>query len=400
MFTFVIMLIILVIIFTILGTLVYGKGIRKRWVAVGQGDVGLAISYDGKNWEGVEGIFDDGGIGYDVYRGGGRFVAVGDDLNDVNVWYSDNGEDWEGIEGMFGSGEARSVYFSNGIWAVTGIDEEGVGVIWWSYDGQEWEEVQDFSFAASGLVVQNTGGIWLAGGTKNGSQGELIATSDDGIEWEVPDTPPESGNDAYVNVFFSYNSVIPQDTYILAGGYGGGTGNNIWYSNNNGQDWNTAQGQPFGELGNVVRFIYVKGKYYAFGDDGSDKLIYISDDGITWSEVTLPVSVTETSVIEDIASVEGEIYAVGQISNKGGYLVGTLSGRNLVWTQGEDSNFNNITNFHTIAKHPSTHFVLGGTSTEDASSIMYSDSGDSNSWEDIEDNPFGDESTIRKIIFG
>ncbi|MCH9621098.1 MAG: hypothetical protein S4CHLAM20_05140 [Chlamydiia bacterium] len=399
MFTFVIMLVMLIIIFVILGTLVYSRGNNKRWVAVGQGDVGLAISLDGKDWEGIEGIFDDGGVGYDVYRGGGRFVAVGDDTDEVNVWYSDNGEDWEGVEGMFGSGEARSVYYSGGVWAVTGIDEAGDGVIWWSYDGENWEEVEEFAFVASGLVVQKTGGAWLAGGKKDGSDGELIAISDgeDGTNWEVPDTPPESGDDAYINVFYSYD--IPQDSYILAGGYGGGTGNNIWYSTNNGLDWNTAQGEPFGALGNVVKFTYVKGKYYAFGDDGTDKLIYVSDDGISWTEVTLPDSVTETSALEDIVNVNDEIYAVGQISDKGGYLVGTLSDQDLIWTQGEDSIFANINTFHDIIKHPSTPFVLGGTSSEDASSIMYSDSGDSNSWEEVEDNPFGDESSVRKIVY-
>lgn len=396
MWVFMVMLITLVIIFVLLGTLVYGKGTPKRWVAVGQGDVGLAFSLNGKDWEGVEGIFDDGGIGYDVYRGGNRFVAVGDGSDDINVWFSDNSEDWEGVEGMFGSGEARSVYFSGGTWAVTGIDENGEGPIWWSYDGENWEEGPDFAFAASGLVIQNFN-IWLAGGKKDGSQGDIIAISDNGIDWEVPDTPPESGDDAYVNVFYSYN--IPQDTYILAGGYGGGTGNNIWYSLNNGLDWNTAQGQPFGALGNVTGFTYLRGKYYAFGDDGTDKLIYVSDDAISWTEATLPNTVTESSALEDIITVNGEVYTVGEISNKGGYLVGTLSDRTLVWTKGEDSNFTNISTFHTIVKTPSTPFVLGGTSTEDASSILYSDSGDSNSWEEVVDNPFGDESTVRKIIY-
>lgn len=399
MIILVMMLMLLVIIFTLLGTLVYGKGTSKRWVAVGHGDVGLAISKNGKDWEGVEGIFDNGGTGYDVYRGGGRFVAVGDDVEETNIWYSDNGEDWTGVDEIFGSGEAKSVSFANGIWVVTGINESGEGTIWFSYDAEIWEQVEDFAFEASGLVVQNCN-VWLAGGTKNGSQGEIIAVSDgnDGTRWVTPDTPPESGDNAYVNVFYIYEPAGLQSSYILAGGYGGGTGNNIWYSLNSGGDWNTAQGQPFGVEGQVTAFSYIRGKYYAFGDDGTDKLIYVTEDGINWTEATLPDSVTESSAIESIVSINNEIYAVGQISDKGGYLVGTLSDQTLVWTQGEDSNFNDITTFYTIVKYPSTQFVIGGTSSGNTSSIMYSDSGDSNSWEEVEDNPFGDDSTVRKII--
>jgi hypothetical protein len=390
----VLMLIMLIIIFTLLGILIYSRGNRKRWVAVGQGDVGLAISENGKDWEGVEGIFDDGGIGYDVYRGGSRFVAVGDDQDEINVWYSNNGIDWEGVEGMFGSGEVRSVHFSDGIWVVTGIDENGDGVLWWSYDGENWEEVEEFSFAASGLVVQKIGNLWLSGGAKNGSEGEIIAISDDGEEWKAPDTPPDSGDSGYVNVFFSNGT-----NHILSGGYGGETGNNIWYSSDNGDNWSSAQGQPFGTLGNVTGFTYIKEKYYAFGDDGSNKLIYVSDDGISWSEATIPDSVIETSQLTAVATSGGYVYAIGEISNQGGYLVGTPSGADLVWTQGSDSEFSNITQFNTIFRIPSTPYVIGGASVEEGSSIMYSDSGDSDSWEQVDDNPFGDDSDVKKIIY-
>jgi len=381
------MFLLLVIIFTLLGTLVYGKNnAPHQWVAVGTGDVALAISSDGKNWDGIEGVFGETtvGTGNDVFRiPDGRWVVVGDDETDNNIWWSDNGEDWSSASGPYGSGYINSVSNWSGIWVITGKDENNEGTIWWSYDAEEWTEVEIVAFEQEGKIVINIGGTWLAGGTMNGSNGEIILRSEDGIVWDLIDFP-ETEDDSYINIFYQH----------IAGGIVLAGGNDIWYSMDKGLTWNDTSGNG---LTNIEKILFLNKRYYAFGDNGSTKLIFSSCDGINWTEENIPTSITSSSQINSVKIINEDFYAVGQINGDGGYLVGTPSDDIIAWSRGTDENFSSVDTFKSIDKQRNGSYVLGGSDSD--ISLIYSDSGNSDSWIPVEDNPFGDQSSVLKVLY-
>ena len=168
---------------------------------------------------------------------------------------------------------------------------------------------------------------------------------------------------------------------------------------NNGLDWTASTGNPFGELGNVAKISFLNSKYYAFGDDGEDKLIYTSDNGLSWTEETIPVSVGATSQLEDVIIKGGEYYTVGAINDAGGYLFGTQSGDNIAWSRGTDSIFTTVTNFRTIDKQKNGPFVIGGVVGSGNHSLIFSDTGNSDSWDPVDNNPFGEDSIVEKVLY-
>lgn len=348
MYKLIFLLLIIYIIYQIYCILEIDKVKNIPFVAVGSGDVSLAVSEDGEEWQGIEGLFD---IGYDVFRSiSGRWVAVGQDTEDANIWWSDDGFDWNPVEGPFGSGYAKSVYHSD-IWVATGLDEENLGAIWWSETGEEWEQV-DYAFEGEGKIVRELG-VWLAGGSMEGKHGELILKSLDGKKWELVNFP-EAPDDSFINSF------LRVDKILLAGG------NKIWYSSDQGDSWQQSEGGP-DEWTSC--FCYLKGKFYAAGKTG----IYTSLDGKKWKQEQIV-----SCVINNIKVISGEIYAVGRISGSPGYLIGTPSDDKIAWAKGEDPEFSYSSDFKNIVKRKNYPFILDS---------LYSRDSYSNSWNQSDDNP-------------
>ena len=245
-----IVLVLLTILFTLLGTLIWdveGNKGSNRWISIGNGDTTTAWSDDGMVWTGSL--------------------------------------DSDGIKPPFGSaGEAYTVHYANGLWVLGGLHEDTPTgkTLWWSNDGKTWEFGTGTRFGTTATsscqVVTHAYNKWIAGGISGTSGGKKIIYSNDGKVWDdVNDNPFGTATTA------ACNSLDVGKGLIVAGGRG--TYNLYWSVN--GLDWTPAGGDPFGSdiSSNVASIAHSESSWVAIGNN-SDEQVWYSSNGKDWTAST------------------------------------------------------------------------------------------------------------------
>jgi len=259
---------------------------QQKFIAVGNGDTALAISYDGEKWDPIDGVFGSNTIGtcFAIVRGNGRWVAVGNDGDDEgnNIWYSDDGENWnnassteEDDNGVFGNAHnssGKDVLYADNLWVCVGVDgTDYTRCIWWSENGTEWTSAIGDNFGEDenmdALVVKYNDGIWLVGGSCGDDEGSPILWSEDGMEWYSSDFPD-------IDLFPAVIDLEYNDGIWIAIGYNE-DGACVWYSKDNGESWCMAS---FPSLSSIEKVKFSKDKFYAYGKEDSISSL----DGETW----------------------------------------------------------------------------------------------------------------------
>lgn len=389
---FVLAIIMLVIIFTLLGTLVYTKKDKpKKWLAGGVGEeegVNLAISDDGISWTGIDSVK---GEVYDIFRRfNGRWVLAvgGNEDYPSNIYWSDDAETWNSVSGPFGAdGAAVSVYYANGIWVITGINIEGNAELYWSYNAETWTQVTNINAGGYANVVINLYGTWFLGVYDPTNQNPIYR-SINGIDWEVSETPSEISEGS---CFYRKDP----GGIILSGG-----NNSIVYSEDDGLTWSLGSLSPSPSDLYVSIITFFNQKYYAFNSPNTDnQIIYSSTDGKSWSGE----GIISDANLNDYQIVGNKIYVVGELNDNGFYLIGTTSGKDVTWEIVDNiSLLQRAEKLNSILKVRDSPIVVGGKSLDDGEINVESlfNFSPPNSWEVVENNPFGDNSRVNKIYYG
>lgn len=376
----------LVITFTLLGTLVWGKvDPKKKFIAVGNGDVAVAVSYDGVEWDPIEDVLGANtvGTGVAIARGGGKYVVVGSDGDDEgdNVWWSHDGKIWNAADSTEGNGifgdsansSGNDVTYADGLWVAVGVDgTDYTRCIWWSEDGEEWTPGEGDNFGTdenmSTAVVKYDNGVWIVGGTWGDADGSPILYSEDGLEWVSADFPDTDLGPTVVSVAYD-------DGIWAAVGYND-DGGAIWYSEDNGESWTMIDESFFASGTDITVFA---GNWVAVGDDGN--MIWYSDDGINWSEASYP-SIGRVNAVKFLNS---HFYAFGT-----GYIIRSSSEGGREWTvvSGIDSSMTN-------GAYGDGKYVAVGNGDD----AIYYSSGGGREWNLVDDQPFGEDGTLYDVIY-
>jgi len=292
-------LVALVILFTLLGTLVFAPGGHENtFLLTGYGDATIVYSEDAETWtkavdEDGNTPFGDDGVAFFANWRGGRWVAVGqnDITHSKNLAWSDDGKTWNyGTGSNFGSTSSsmgRFVEYGNNIWVAGGTPRTvNSPKLLWSKDGKEWNKSTGGAF---GTTVDGTcsgifygGGLWLASGNDNSS------------------------------------------------------GPKIWWSVN-GKKWTAATGFPFGSgfTDNGGRFAYGKNRYVAVGDNSTDtdQILWYSDNGKAWKTCVHPFGSAQYA--EDIKYYGGIFVAAARYASGGSVLAYSEDGINFTAATGQ-----------------------------------------------------------------
>lgn len=343
----------LVILFTLLGTLLWAPGDEEkpgRFVAVASGGgVTLGWSDDGASWTaGVDSDGNDpmsGGTGSVARQRNDIWVASGEPAtgSSTKLWWSNNGKVWtDGTGDVFGTANGSATldveYFRNK-WLAVGdpnVASSTIKKISYSTDGKSWTYVNGNPFgsnveskcywikpggnmvvavgqgtdaniyysyngidwtAASGSpfgdnissvpthVNYSPAGVWIAIGTNASTASEFLWRSTDGINWELPTTPPTTGGAGGNDVGY-FNGVWVATTASSGSSTGG-----IWYSDDEGVNWTVATvdtDMSLIDVKDVIPPVRKDGKWVTGGEDtgGSTWITFTSTDGKTWTSNT------------------------------------------------------------------------------------------------------------------
>lgn len=285
------LIIALVILFTLLGTLVWGK----------------------KNHNGT--------------------FVINSQSSKNNLIYSEDAETWtaavdEDGNNPFGdTGAALDVHWARGRWVAVGNPESDNGnTMAWSDDAKTWTYGTGQNFGttvgSTGRFVRFGDGLWVAGGTPGTSGNSVLKYSSDGKSWN--DASGEPFGDGTSG---TCSAIAFHDDLWVAGGNNGGSGPKIFYSSN-GIRWTAATGTPFGSATSVpIVFAYGNDRWVAVGNDvsGSGSLIWYSDNGKAWSESTHPFT-SSASTVWDIKYYGGLFVASGVFGTGGTILAYSTDG--------------------------------------------------------------------------
>ena len=187
------------------------------WVAVGQGLNTLAYSPDGFTWFGL-GSNTFYNWGNSLAWNGTFWVAVGQGAN--TMAYSQDGVQWTGLGNSTFAISGNGVNWNGTMWVATG---SGANTMAYSLDAVNWTGLGNRTFFVQGNDVASNvqGTMWVAAG-KGGDvgQGNVLAWSPDGINWNKP-----TGNIWSTQNIFSIagTSVVHNGKYWIASGQGGNT---------------------------------------------------------------------------------------------------------------------------------------------------------------------------------
>lgn len=349
------LLLTLVVLFTLLGTLLWAPGDKNGGYLIGgSGDQTVIYSEDGVNWTAgvdVNGNIPFGSSGAMLYMNyaGGLWVAVGDPntTNGESMVWSSDGKTWNyGTGEKFGTSASsfgEVVVYADGIWVAGGTSEN---TLLWSYDGKEWNNADNDPFntgSCNGLF--NATGLWLAGGRD------------------------------------------------------GDTGTKIWWSEN-GKSWTATTGAPFGTGVNNSpgRFAYGNGRYVNCGDDqvDSSKLLWYSDDGKAWSEAIHPFT---SAVGQDVVYANDIFVASTTYGDSSNPMIAYSTDGNTFIAATVPGTFTAASNFNKLVVRENGFWLALGTNGSNG--IIYK-SEDGRTWEDVTPDSFfpGADSLVRTGIWG
>ena len=276
----------------------------------------LGYSYDGINWSASANgntVFASGQV-IGVAYGNNMFVAVGSSTN-YTIAYSYNGIDWTGSanNSFFGGGYGYCVTYNNSTW-VAGSGANGT--IGYSSNGINWTAVNTGLAAVTGIDWNGT--YWVIVGqsntlystnltTWNGTSGGGFATLGRGIKWNG-------------SKFIS----VGQDN----------DGSIQFKTSTNGVNWTGST--PTNTSNPMMSVNYSPyTSSWVIGKDGSNPLIYSTDNGVTWTNspsslsyfisvrgVTYalppPYSIGTAPTINSITNISPTSFAVNFTSGTGG----------------------------------------------------------------------------------
>ena len=257
------------------------------------------------------------GLGYDVCYGNGRFVAVGNG----RIGYSRNGADWTEVDDLGPDLDASTllrICYGNGVFVAGGTDWISDSQILYSSNGAEWK-----AGAFSGESVLLSSAICFGGGKfiAFAAEDAKIAVSGDGATWETHDlTISGSGIGAlrilgcaygngrfvavseYGDVIYStdglnwdmasnsYSFNMPSITFYSGRFFIAGLGE--IFSSIDGNEFSPVLGVPSTE--DWSRIFALEQGLVAIDESRKTGSCIFSEDGLTWTERTLPGSARRT----------------------------------------------------------------------------------------------------------
>ena len=312
----VIVLLSLVILFTLLGTLVWNKkNSTGIFLACGSNKAQIGWSDDGSNWNASvhqKGSlpFGDGGTAYYINQSTRDFWVAGGDLDGGStrhlLWSDDQGKTWNDSTGeQFGTNTgsfARFFEYKNGIWVAGGKPNvAGSNMVIYSKDGKNWEKVSGNPFgtgAGTVSVVQYVNDRWLVGGNGGAGNGDVVKiwSSKDGINWtQASGTPFKTGDNSNPTKFAYGNGV-----FVAVGRETTPDSESIWYSDN-GQLWVPSVNQPFKNTGSLWDVVFSDGIFVAVGEyvTGGTVVAY-STNGKDWYSGTFSEEPSGANFVDNI----------------------------------------------------------------------------------------------------
>lgn len=244
-----------------------------RWLAVSTG-TGVATSIDGVNWSLVT---SNGGSANSVAYGAGLFVSAGN--GGVIRTSADGGLTWIARTANAGSNNLNEITFANNLFLAGGAS----GTLVTSLDGITWTtRTSNTTSGIYGAAYYSTGGKFLVA-----AQDNFLASTDGGVSWTSTGLP--SGN---------------LRALVYAGGQLVGVGNRgSIATSSDGINWQVRQT-------NTARafrdFAYGNGRYV--GVSQSNATCAFSTDGVTWFASTVDLS---NRALNSIAYGNGLFAAVG-----------------------------------------------------------------------------------------
>ena len=272
---------------------------NNLFVAVAKsGNNRVMTSTDGVNWTARAAAQANSWTS--VAYGAGKFVAVSSDgINRVMV--SNDSITWISANAAGGATNWQSIAYG-GIFVAVSYD----GSIMNSIDGVNWEDVTD-SYSTQYTnwihVTYANGFFTVVGGNTK------LLVSQDGVSWEVRDTPSLSGwsDVAYGNgIFVSVAIGISNDDRVMTDI----VDNNkiIWSAN--GITWNTS---TIAVNKNWKKIKYLNNGFFALNTSNE---IYFSADGKTnWTKVIINIAVSQNLQYTDFTT-SGLVLAFSTTSNK------------------------------------------------------------------------------------
>jgi len=368
--------ILLIVLFTVLGTLVWSpKQQNGGYLIGGVGDQTVIYSSDGETWSAgvdVDGNIPFGTTGHMVYLNYAActWVAVGDPnvvngkstawSNDGKLWNYGTGEKFGSLSSSFG----RTVQYGDGIWVAGGTTgNTSESTILWSYDGKDWNSAVNDPFGATtngtcSHVFYNNG-LWLVGGN-SGTTGVNIWWSTDGKNWTASTGDPfGTSSDGGPG-----NFVYGNGRYVNCGTNPDGS-EPLWYSND-GKYWQTATHSFVSVIGKDIAYannIFVATAQNT-GDTGT--LIQYSTDGKTFVSATVPGTLGIGSSFSNVTGREGSFWLAWGRNETTGIIYMSDDGR--TWTNVTPDNFfpstTGLPQTGTWGKYDGTwRFVLSGASS-------------------------------------
>lgn len=257
----------------------------------------------------------------------GSYVIVSQSSSN-NIIYSEDGETWTAAEDENGgnpfgdTGAVLNLDWNKGRWVVVGNSSSDNGdSMAWSDDAKTWTygTGQNFGTTAGseGREVQYGNSLWVVGGNPGTAGNSVMKYSEDGKSWNNASGSP-FGN----GLSGSCSALRYLNNLWLAGGTDGSSGAKIWYSSN-GISWSAGTGSPFGTTAgsNPTSFAYGNGRWVASGTDadGSGSVLWYSDNGVAWSEAVHPFTSSGTTVWA--VKYYGGLFVAGGVYQSGGTVL-------------------------------------------------------------------------------
>ena len=243
----------------------------------------VMVSSDGKNWEQVITTGIGGHNHSAIAFGNGKFVAVGNayfstSANLVSV--SSDGINWtQSSVPEFNNDKISNVTFANGVFvATTGLYTSSYSNVYTSVDGINWTVVP-LGVNGHWHACAYGNGIWvtMSGGYSNTTATNYLRVSLDNAQtWVTSGNSPDRSNKVYN---LNDKSLITSVDYLLSA-------DSLYNSTISSL-----------EASGVSSIKYFNNKFYATQVE-SDKLLQ-SNDGVTWSETTLPITANWTDITYD-----------------------------------------------------------------------------------------------------
>jgi hypothetical protein len=307
----------------------------------------ILYSYDGISWIGLGQVLF-GSVANAVGWNGYMWVAVGD-AGTNTIGYSYDGLTWIGLGTSIFSEAGYGVAWGNGLWVATG---SGGQVLASSPDGINWTGSGSTLFTA-GAKVAYGGRLWVA----TGSGPKSLAYSTTGLTWFAPTIQPFS--------IYGFDAAWNGSIWIAVGGGGGPPGANIAYSSD-GVIWTGLHVPNISARG----ITWASNKWYITGATGTDSIVYMSADGLTWT------ASSSTEYGPAYTLVSKQLYPYGTVANSLTIACGSGAYSLALSTDGGTSNWLALTNplvtTYCVAWNGSLWVAGGGGS---GSPVAYSSNG-------------------------